>query len=91
MTTLPDLLVDLDAEYGVLREVVGGLVGGDVQPQERITPSAEHLGLSRQQLNAVLDYYADFTTEIDEEIAENVAVADELEALWRRRQDPLAE
>ena len=25
----------------------------------------------------MLDYYADFTTEIDEEIAENVAVADE--------------
>ena len=53
--------------------------------------AAEHLGLSRQQLDAVLNYYADFTTEIDEEIAENVAVADELEALWRRRQGLLAE
>jgi len=72
-------------------EVVGGLVGGDVQPEERITRAAEHLGLSRQQLDAVLNYYADFTTEIDEEIAENVAVADELEALWRRRQGLLAE
>jgi hypothetical protein len=72
-------------------EVVSGLVGGDVQPEERITRSAEHLGLSRQQLDAMLNYYADFTTEIDEEIAENVAVADGLEALWRRRQDLLAE
>ena len=72
-------------------EVVSGLVGGDVQPEERITRSAEHLGLSRQQLDAMLNYYADFTTEIDEEIAENVAAADELEALWRRRQDLLAE
>ncbi len=72
-------------------EVVGGLVGGDVPPEDRITRAAEHLGLSRQQIDAVLDYYADFTTEIDEEIAENVAVADELEAVWRRRQDLLAE
>ena len=31
MTTLPDLLVDLDAEYGVLREVVGGLADDDVR------------------------------------------------------------
>ena len=72
-------------------EVVSGLVGGDVQPEERITRSAEQLGLSRQQLDAMLNYYADFTTEIDEEITENVAVADELEALWQRRQDLLAE
>ena len=46
----------------------------------------EHLGLSHQQIDAVLDYCADFTTEIDEEIAENVAAADALEAPWRRRQ-----
>ena len=71
-------------------EVVGGLVGGDVRPEERIARAAEHLRLSRQQLDAVLNYYSDFTTEIDEEVAENVAVADELEALWRRRQDLLA-
>jgi len=38
----------------------------------------------------VLDYYADFTTEIDEELADNVAAADEIErrgggakASWR--------
>ena len=47
-------------------------------------------GLSHQQIDAVLDYYADFTTEIDEEIADNVAAADELEAAWRRRQGLLA-
>ena len=32
-------------------------------------------GLSRRRLDAMLNYYADFTTEIDEEIAESVAVA----------------
>jgi len=31
MTTLSDLLVDLDAEYGVLREVVGGLADDDAR------------------------------------------------------------
>ena len=46
--------------------------------------------LSHQQIDAVFDYYADFTTEIDEEILENVAAADELEATWRRRQGLLA-
>ena len=70
--------------------MVGGLVGGDVPPEDRISRAAEHLGLSHQQIDAVLDYYADFTTEIDEEIAENVAIADELEAAWRRRQGLLA-
>lgn len=71
-------------------EVVGGLVGGDVPLEDRISRAAEHLGLSHQQIDAVLDYYADFTTEVDEEIAENVAAADELEAAWRRRQGLLA-
>ena len=71
-------------------EVVGGLVGGDVPPEDRIGRAAELLGLSHQQIDAVLDYYADFTTEIDEEIADNVAVADELEAAWQRRQGLLA-
>jgi hypothetical protein len=72
-------------------EVVGGLVGGDVPPEDRISRATEHLGLSRQQIDAVLDYYVDFTAEIDEEIAENVAAADELEGARRRRQDLLAE
>ena len=71
-------------------EVVGGLVGGDVPPGDRIARAAEHLGLSHQQIDAVLDYYADFTTEIDEEIADNVAAADQLKAAWRRRQGLLA-
>jgi hypothetical protein len=71
-------------------EVIAGLVNGDVPPEDRIIRAAEHLGLSRQQIEAVLDYYADFTAETDEEIAENVAAADELEANWRRRQDLLA-
>ena len=71
-------------------EVVGGLVSGDVSPEERISRAAEHLGLSHRQIDTVLGYYADFTIEIDEEIAENLAAADKLEATWRRRQGLLA-
>ncbi len=71
-------------------EVIGGLVGRDVPPDDRMNRAAEHLGLSRRQVDAALDYYADFTAEIDEEIAENVAAAVELEAAWRRRQGLLA-
>jgi hypothetical protein len=71
-------------------ELIGGLVGGDVPPDDRIDRAAEHLGLSRRQVDAALDYYADFPAEIDEEIAENVAAADELEAAGRRRQALLA-
>jgi len=67
-----------------------GLVGGEVPPEERISRAAEHLGLSHQQIDAVLDYYADFTTEIDQEIAGNVAVADELESAWQPRSGLLA-
>jgi hypothetical protein len=71
-------------------EIVGGLVGGDIPAGDRIIRATEHLGLSRQQIDAVLDYYAEFTTEIDKEIADNVAAADELEATWRRREGLLA-
>jgi uncharacterized protein (TIGR03084 family) len=38
MTTLPDLLVDLDAEYGVLRGVVDGLTDDDAR-WDRATPA----------------------------------------------------
>jgi hypothetical protein len=70
--------------------VHGATPCGDVPPEDRIARAGEHLGLSHQQIDAVLDYYADFTTEIDEEIADNVAAADELEAAWQRRQGLLA-
>jgi hypothetical protein len=71
-------------------EVIGGLVGGDVAVADRINRAVELFGLSPQQVGAALDYYADFTTEIDDEIAANLAAAEEAEAAWRRRQDLLA-
>jgi hypothetical protein len=71
-------------------EVIGGIVGGDVPTDGRIARAVEQFGLSSQQVNAALDYYASFATEIDSEIADNLRAADEAEAAWRRRQDLLA-
>ena len=51
--------------------------------------AVEQFGLTSQQVNAALDYYASFTTEIDDEITDNLRAADEAEAAWRRRQDLL--
>jgi hypothetical protein len=71
-------------------EVIGGLVGGDIPVSDRVGRAAELFNLSPEQVTAALDYYAAFPEEIDEEIASNVAAAEESEALWRRRQKLLA-
>lgn len=71
-------------------EVIGAVVGGDVPVPDRADRAGELLGLSPAQVDAALAYYAEFTGEIDSELASNAAAADEAEALWRRRQDLLA-
>jgi len=71
-------------------EVVAGLVGGDVAPAKRVTRAVELFGLRREQVEAVLAYYAEFTEEIDAQVRVNLAAAEEAEALWRRQQDLLA-
>jgi hypothetical protein len=71
-------------------EVVEGLVGGDVAPGERVTRAVELFGLRREQVEAALAYYAEFTEEIDGQLDANHRAADEAEALWRRQQDLLA-
>jgi hypothetical protein len=73
-----------------VREVIGGVVGGDVPTEVRIERAVDLFGLSARQVGAALDYYADFTSEIDGEIADNLVAADEAEAAWRRRQGLLA-
>jgi hypothetical protein len=73
-----------------VREVIGGLVGGDIPAEARIERAVDVFGLTSQQVNAALDYYADFNGEIDGEIAANLAAADKAEAAWRRRRGLLA-
>lgn len=71
-------------------EVIGGVVGGDVPAADRISRAAQLFGLPPEHVAAALDYYAEFTDEVDAELAANLAAADEAEAIWRRRQQLLA-
>ena len=66
-------------------EVIAGLVGGDVRADQRVERAAEQLGLPRAAVSAALDYYAQFTEEIDAELASNLAASAEAEAAWRKR------
>ena len=73
-----------------LWEVVDGIVGGDVPPAQRVERAADLFGLRRAEVDAALAYYAEFTDEIDDEIAANRLAASEAEARWRRQNDLLA-
>lgn len=72
-----------------LWEVIAGTIGGDVPSADRVDRVLEVFGLRREQVDAALAYYAEFTGEVDGEIAANTAAAEEAEALWRRQQDLL--
>lgn len=71
-------------------EVVDGLVGSDVAPADRVSRAVEIFGLRREQVDAALAYYAEFTGEIDTRIEANRRAAEEAEARWRRQQDLLS-
>ena len=59
----------------LLRDLRGSL-------EERIAATAEQLWLTERQVRAVSRYYAEFTDEIDAEIAENDDIADRELAAW---------
>jgi hypothetical protein len=71
-------------------EVVGAVVGSDVPAGEREGRVADLLGLSVTQVRAAMDYYAEFTPEIDDRIALNRQEADRQIALWERKQQLLS-
>jgi len=71
-------------------EVVSGVVGGDVTPSERVVRAVQLFGLTAEQVDAALNYYAAFPEEIEGEITNNRAMADEAEAQWVRRQRLIA-
>lgn len=73
-----------------LWEVVDGIVGGDVPPAQRVGRAGDLFGLRRAEVDAALAYYAEFTDEIDDDIAANRAAAAEAEDRWRRQNDLLA-
>ncbi len=67
-------------------EVIGGLIGGDVPPEERVARSIDLFDLRREDIEAALAYYAEFTDEIDGWLAE----LDRLSEEYERGQDILA-
>ncbi len=70
-------------------DVIGALVGGDVATAERRSRAAGLLGIPEALVDAALAYYADYTDEIDELVAERASIADEAEASWRRQRQLL--
>jgi hypothetical protein len=71
-------------------EVVAALVGSDAPPARREARVADLLGLSPAQVSATMDYYAEFTAEIDQRIGLNRQEADRQLALWEQKQRLLA-
>lgn len=71
-------------------EMVDWLTGGDVASEERVQRAMDHLHLRREQVEAALAYYAEFTDEIDDWVRSNEEEARRAEALWRREQELLA-
>lgn len=67
--------------------VVTTVVGGDVVVDERIERAAELLSISSSEVDAAMDYYAEFTEEVDGDIESRRRYAEEAEKRWRRKQD----
>lgn len=70
-------------------DVVGAVTGGDVPVAERRDRAAELLAIPPALVDAALAYYAEFTDEIDADLAARLALADEAEVAWRRQRDLL--
>ncbi|MCU0261134.1 MAG: hypothetical protein MUE78_08965 [Ilumatobacteraceae bacterium] len=70
-------------------DVIGAIVGGDVPADARRARAAELLGISPAMVDAALAYYADFTDEVDAQLADRARLADEAEAAWRRQRELL--
>lgn len=72
-----------------IADVIGAIVGGDVAVADRRSRAADLLGIPEALVEAALAYYADYTDEIDERIAERARLADQAEASWRRQRELL--
>ena len=70
-------------------DVIGAIVGGDVPAAQRRGRAADLLGVPLPLVDAALAYYADYTDEIDELLAERTRLAEEAERSWRRQRELL--
>lgn len=75
---------DVDEVIRTLRAVK------EERSERALAEVAEILSLTEVQVLAAVAYYADHRPEIDERIAANERMAEELEAAWRRQQEILA-
>lgn len=66
-------------------DVIGTIVGGDVPVDQRRSRAASLLAVPESLIDAALAYYADYTEEIDADLADGAQLADEVEASWRRQ------
>ncbi len=70
-------------------DVIGAVVDGDVQVDQRRSRAAELLGVPEAMVDAAFAYYADYTDEIDTQLADRARLANEAETLWRRQRELL--
>ncbi len=66
-------------------DVIGAIVGGDVPVDQRRSRAASILAVPESLIDAALAYYADFTEEIDADLATRARLADDAEASWHRQ------
>ena len=70
--------------------VIDVIVNGEMTREEGRAWAAEVMNLSLTQVDAALAYYAEYTDEIDNDIADRQRAAVEMEAAWRHQQELLA-
>ncbi len=71
-------------------EVVSVLQHLDVAGEEAIAETARWLELPHTAVQAAVDYYAEYTEEIEAELAATAAAAREAHARWERRRQLLS-
>ena len=69
-----------------IADAIGAIVDGDVPVDQRRSRAAGLLGITEALVDAALAYYAEYTDEIDADLATRARVADAAEALWHRQQ-----
>ena len=66
-------------------DVIGAIVDGDVPVDQRRSRAAELMDVAEALVDAALGYYADYTDEIDRQLATRAQMAEEIEESWHRQ------
>ena len=71
-------------------EIIYLLRGLQGNVDQRVTAAAAQLGLTETQVRTASHYYAEFTDEINAEIADNNATAEREMAIWNKERQLLS-